>query len=130
VVVSLKSIITTAILTGAVAASGTVAAASSGLSSQHVRPTPAVARDLRSPDARDAAARASTRDLRSPDARDAALRGVAPSAVAVQAPARDTADASSNDFPWLESAIIAVVALSVVGVAQTMRRRHRLPAGV
>jgi hypothetical protein len=126
VVVSLKSIITTVILTGAVAASGTVAAASPGLSSQHLRPTPAVAQDLRSPDARDAAARASTRDLRSPDARDAALRGVAPSAVAVQAPARD---ASSNDFPWLESAIIAVVALSVVGVAQTMRRRHRLPAG-
>jgi hypothetical protein len=131
VVVFFKSIVTTAILTGAVAASATVAAASPGVSSQHVRPTPAVAQDLRSPDARDAALRATTQDLRSPDARDAALRSVAPSTAAVQAPVRDSADASSNDFPWLESAIIAVVALSVVGVvAQTMRRRHRLAAGV
>jgi hypothetical protein len=131
VVVSFKSIIITAVLTGAVAASATVADARPDLSSHRARPMPVVVRDLRSPDARDAALRATTRDLRSPDARDAALRGVAPSTAAVQAPVHETAGPSSDDLPWLASGIIAVLALSLVGVAaQTMRRRQRPAARV
>jgi hypothetical protein len=82
---------------------------------------PAVARDLRSPDARDAAVQSLPRvatDLRSPDAQDLALpryRAPVPS------------DGGSGDLTWVYLTIGGVaVALLASGAATTRHRRRRV----
>jgi hypothetical protein len=90
--------------------------------------TPALAaghQDLRSPDARDAAARAVTRqDLRSPDARDAATRSATPVVVRVGAP--------DPGFEWDSAAIGALAGagllISLAGGGLLVTRRR--PRGV
>jgi hypothetical protein len=80
--------------------------------------------DLRSPDARDAAARAVTRqDLRSPDARDAATRSATPVVVRV---------APEPGFEWDSAAIGALAGagllISLAGGGLLVTRRR--PRGV
>jgi hypothetical protein len=98
-------------------------------------PTAAAQRrqDLRSPDARDAAARIqSGGDLRSPDARDAAKgRGVwsAPRIVVVRVSRPEVS--GSAGFDWADAGIGAgaVVGLVLVGVGGTLVVAHRGRAG-
>jgi hypothetical protein len=87
--------------------------------------------DLRTPDARDAAATAAEgprQELRSPDARDASEgRGTftAPDVTVIAVPGRSP---SSDGFQWWDAAIGAgaLVALSLLVLAGTVgvRRRH------
>jgi hypothetical protein len=88
--------------------------------------TAAAAQDLRSPDARDAAA-VVRQDLRSPDARDSASRPVTPPPAV-----RVVEESSSGGFEWGDAGIGAVGMLGVVllsgGVAlRVVHRRPRAP---
>jgi hypothetical protein len=102
---------------------------------------PAVARDLRSPDARDAAVQSvppATADLRSPDARDAAVQSLPRVATDLRSPdAQDLAlpryrapvpsDGGSGDLTWVYLTIGGVaVALLASGAATTRHRRRRV----
>lgn len=98
---------------------------------------PAAARDLRSPDARDAAVQtaAPSADLRSPDAADAALPAPARSVDLRSPDARDASgpasppvagQPSSDGFAWgyLAAGTFALVLLTGVGVTTTRHRRR------
>ena len=99
---------------------------------------PAVARDLRSPDARDAAVQSAPPpvDLRSPDAHDAALpTRPAPAAVDLRSPdARDAAlpptrpvaGAPSDGFAWGYLAVGTAALVLLTGVVVTTGRRRRV----
>jgi hypothetical protein len=102
---SIKSNITTAIVVATVAVPAGSAFARPAIDSPASSPA-TIAQDLRSPDARDAA--------------DQAAIGQA---------VHETAQSSSDGFPWLETGLAGAVVLSLLGVgAATMRRRHRVPA--
>jgi hypothetical protein len=120
---SIKSNITSAIVVATVAVPAGSAFARPAIDSPASSPA-TIAQDLRSPDARDAADQAAIgQDLRSPDARDAADQAAIGQAV------HETAQSSSDGFPWLETGLAGAVVLSLLGVgAATMRRRHRVPA--
>jgi hypothetical protein len=125
-------LITTAALVAACAVPATAAAESQDLRSPDARDAAAAAeaqayQDLRSPDARDAATAAGTQgyqDLRSPDARDA---GRTP--VEVSAPIVEIREVPGSGFDWGDAGIGAagMVALFSIaaGVALLLGGRRR-----
>jgi len=94
-------------------------------------------RDLRSPDASDAAAAtplpSATSDLRSPDARDAALPRVTPTAAPVLAPATGDQPAlapSGSDFPWAGMLVgLGLAAMAGLLALVAMRGSRPRPLG-
>jgi hypothetical protein len=107
-------------------------AISVGLALAALAPATAIAdQDLRSPDARDAAARVSTpTDLRSPDARDAAQgrsAAQAPTVMVVRMPQ----GTRSNGLDWGDAGIGAggVIALVALGSGASVLVRRRRGVG-
>jgi hypothetical protein len=93
-------------------------------------PATAVAKDLRSPDARDPFTSPATRvDLRAPDSRDAAegrSAADAPSVMVVRMPQRSHAGGGTDwgDVGLGASGALIVLALSTGGAVAVRRRRH------
>jgi hypothetical protein len=117
------TLLATATLAGAPAAAADQDLRSPDTRDAAARATQSRSQDLRSPDARDAAARATpspAQDLRSPDARDAATRSTTPVVVQVGAP-----DAG---FAWDSAAIGALAGagllISIAGGGVLITRRR------
>jgi hypothetical protein len=97
----------------------------------------APSQDLRSPDARDAAANrtpASGGDLRSPDVRDAAAGRVTADAPAVVVVPMPSAATEPDGMDWADAGIgaggtILLVAAALAGGVSLSRRRHGVALG-